>query len=86
MKKLPITLDLFDWVILTDLIKGNPKKYQDKEHKGTDVYDLLKLRKGCAKQIFLDGRPTEEAHLDLVTKLSKYEKDGYTYIEFKPFV
>ena len=85
MEKRPVTLDLSDWVILTDLIKARPKKYQDKDHKGTDVYNLLKLTIACASPLWDDTATDREHRVPLVTRLEKYEGEGYRFIEFKPF-
>jgi hypothetical protein len=85
MEKRPVKIDLVEWMILTDLIKARPKKYQDKDHKGSDVYDLSKLAEDCGKPIW-DVGPTERARrVSLVTKLEEWSKDGYRSIEFKPF-
>jgi hypothetical protein len=88
MEKRPVTLGLSDWVILTDLIKARPKKYQDRDHKGTDVYSLWKLMGGCARQVKLDEK-TDRVHrahcASLVTKLKRYIDEGHKYVEFKPF-
>ena len=88
MEKRPVTLDLSDWVILTDLVKATPRKYQDKGYKGSDVYNLFKLTKGCASQVELDEE-TDRVHraqrASLVTKLKGYMDEGHRYVEFKPF-
>ena len=85
MEKQPVTLDLSDWVILTDLIKARPKKYQGKGHKGSDVYNLEELAIDCGSPVELDGREDDAPRASLVKKLVKYLDDGYRYIEFKPF-
>ena len=39
MGKQPVEFDLYEWMVLTDLIKATP------DHKGSDVYGLSKLTK-----------------------------------------
>ena len=85
MEKRPVKFDLFEWMILIDLIQENQIKYQDKGYKGTDVYNLLKLTIACASPLW-DGTATDRKHrVPLVTRLEKYEGEGYRFIEFKPF-
>ena len=79
MGKQPVEFDLYEWMVLTDLIKATP------DHKGSDVYGLLKLTKGCSSQVMLDGTTEDARRRSLVDKLDKWWKDGYRYIEFKPF-
>ena len=85
MEKRPVKFDLFEWMILIDLIQENQKKYQDKGYKGTDVYNLLELSIACGSPFALDGREDDAPRASLVKKLVKYLDDGYLYIEIKPF-
>ncbi len=85
MEKRPVKFDLFEWMILIDLIQENQKKYQDKGYKGTDVYNLIKLRQGCTNPFWDVGRTERKQRASLNTKLKKYTDDGYRYIEFRPF-
>jgi hypothetical protein len=85
MEKRPVKFDLVEWMVLTDLIRARPKKYQDKDHKGTDVYNISKLNADCASPVKLDGTTEDKRRRALVTKLRKWRNDGYRYIEFKPF-
>ena len=85
MEKRPVEFNLFEWLILTDLVKATPRKYQDKDHKGTDVYNLIKLRQGCTNPFWDVGQTERKQRGSLNTKLKKYTDDGYRFIEFKPF-
>ena len=85
MEKRPVKFDLYEWMVLTDLIMARPKKYQDKDHKGSDVYNLLELAIDCGSPVELDGREDDAPRASLVKKLVKYLDDGYRYIEFRPF-
>ena len=85
MEKRPVKFDLFEWLILTDLVKATPRKYQDKGHKGTDVYNISKLNADCASPVKLDGTTEDKRRRALVTKLEEWSKDGYRFIEFRPF-
>ena len=85
MDKRPVKFNLAEWLILTDLVRANPRKFQDKDHKGTDVYSLSKLKRGCSKQVPLDNSPKDRQLRSLVTKLEGYTKEGHRYVEFKSF-
>ena len=85
MEKRPVKFDLFEWLILTDLVKADREKYQDKDHKGSDVYNISKLNADCASQVMLDGTTEDARRRALVAKLKEYEDEGYRYIEFRPF-
>ena len=85
MDKRPVTFDLAEWLILTDLVKSAPARFQDKDHKGTDLYSLDKLTRGCSAQVPLDNSPKDRQLRSLVTKLEGYTKEGHRYVEFKPF-
>ena len=85
MEKRPVKFDLFEWMILIDLIQENQKKYQDKGYKGTDVYNLEELAKGCGGPLFDVGPTERKQRAALVTKLEGYIGEGHRYIEFRPF-
>ncbi len=85
MEKRPVKFDLVEWMILTDLIKARPKKYQDKDHKGSNLYNLKKLNGGCGVRVGLSGEAGRAQYVLLVTKLEGYIGEGHRYIEFRPF-
>ena len=85
MGKQPVKFDLYEWMVLTDLIMARPKKYQGKGHKGSDVYNISKLNADCASPVKLDGTTEDKRRRALVAKLKEYEDEGYRYIEFRPF-
>lgn len=70
---------------MTDLVKADPTKYQDKDHKGSDLYNLEELAIGCGKPLWEVALTESENRAALVTKLKKFTDEGHRYIEFRPF-
>ncbi len=85
MEKRPVEFNLVEWLILTDLVKASPKKYEDKGYKGSDVYNLEELAMGCGGPLWDVGPTERKQRAALVTKLEGYIGEGHRYIEFRPF-
>jgi len=85
MDKRPVEFNLAEWLILTDLVKAIPRRYQDKDHKGSDLFNIEKLAIGCGGSFFDVGPTESKQRAALVTKLKRLTDEGYRHIEFRPF-